>query len=107
MLTRPDNIGFVAELITAFPYASKSRDSRNRLPLHLALHGKADFHHVIKPLLEANESAAFGEQCNTLDKFNKYKPLVIATYFDCDINVIYTLLRGDPASLKEISHLLV
>jgi ankyrin repeat protein len=107
MLNNGNNLDIYDELIKSSPIGCFTRDSRNRLPLHFALLNDADFTKVIKPLINTNSLAAFGEQCRTFDKFNKFKPLVMATYFDCGIDTIYTLLRGDPASLAEIERLCV
>jgi ankyrin repeat protein len=97
-----NNVDIIDDLIRDFPLGCSARDSSNRLPLHFALQRDADFTKVIKPLIETNRPAAFDEQCLTWDKFGRFKPLVMATYFDCNINTIYSLLRGDPASLTEI-----
>jgi hypothetical protein len=107
MLNNSNNLDIFNELIKSSPIGCFTRDSKNRLPLHFALLNDADYTKVIKPLINTNSLAAFGEQCRTFDKFNKFKPLVMATYFDCGIDTIYTLLRGDPTSLAEIEPLCV
>lgn len=107
MLNNGNNLDIYDELIKSLPIGCSTRDYRNRLPLHSALLNNADFNKVIKPLINTNSLAAFGEQCRTRDKFSKFRPLVMATYFDCGIDTIYTLLRGNPASLAEVEPLFV
>jgi len=90
--------------ITAFnkifdrnPAAALVSDSMGRLPLHLALQNKASFS-VIKCLLEVNRPSAF-VKCGTKDNFRTSIPLFIATSQDCCLDIVYTLFRGNPASI--------
>ena len=100
-LCRQEIVDFIGELVKVYPYGCFARDSRNRLPWHLALQNRAEFK-TVKMLMDANVSAAY-EVCKTFDNFYNQKPLVVAMCCDCDLDVIYTLLRGDPVSVLDTS----
>jgi ankyrin repeat protein len=94
------NVVFLKQLLRAYPSACLVRDVHHRLPLHLALLQRADPRAVLA-LIAAYPSSAF-QVCRTRDAFFRRKPLVMAMASDCDLNVIFTLLRGDPSAVDDL-----
>jgi len=84
----------IQNLLSINPNGATVRDVWGRLPLHVALRNRAEYA-VVKCLLDANKVAGF-QHCLTGDVFRETLPVYMAAYFDCDVNVTYLLLRGDP-----------
>mmetsp|Transcript_5611 Transcript_5611/g.8221 ORF Transcript_5611/g.8221 Transcript_5611/m.8221 type:complete len:617 (+) Transcript_5611:436-2286(+) len=89
----------VQEILKLNVNACFVRDSHGRLPLHSALYSAANVH-VIQALLHVNRSSAFG-RCRTLDCFADKLPVFMAMSHDCDIAVLYLLIREDPSVLSD------
>jgi len=89
------NVLFLEDLLRAYPYACISRDLHNRLPFHTALLHQADSR-GIAALMNAHPASAF-DFCRTCDEFFHLKPLFLALSSGCSLNVIYSILRGDPS----------
>jgi ankyrin repeat protein len=90
------------DILDPFPQAAGMRDHRGRLPLHAALMAQSD-HRVVLALLEANPFAGV-EPCQVLDPpdFTKstLQPIFMATEYNCNLTIVYTLLRLDPGVIQ-------
>jgi ankyrin repeat protein len=73
----------------------------HRLPLHFALCYHAD-RRVITALIDAYPSSAT-DICQTRDVFCNKTPLHIAINCDCELDIIYMLLKRDPTFLVKES----
>ena len=67
----------------------------NRLPFHFAVFYQADVR-VIQAFLSLDPSQAVNK-CQTHDMFYDKTPLFMATHANCSLDVVYELLRADPA----------
>jgi len=85
------------KIIDLNPNAAYKRDFRERLPLHIALSNGFGYQ-AIKLLFDANKAAAF-VTCQSKDKFSGTYPLFMATSCDCELDVVFLLLVGDPGIL--------
>ena len=92
-------VSIVYQLLKHYPDAAFIRDSLGRLPLHLALMKGATLD-VVAALINVNKSSGFSP-CNTKDEYRNSTPLFMAITCDCSIDVIYLLLKGDPAAIKQ------
>lgn len=89
----------VEEILELNANACFIRDSHGKLPLHSALCSAANTH-VIRALLHVNQTSAF-DRCGTLDCFADKLPVFMAMSHDCDIAVLYLLIREDPSVLSD------
>jgi len=91
-------VDIAASILRRYPEAVSHRDVFGRLPLHVALSNKAETQLVLSLIDEYPASAV--EHCMTKDKkFSSIFPLFMATEYDCDLDVIFTLLRKMPILL--------
>jgi len=91
---RGQDMDFMKKILLENKKAVFVRDKCGRLPLHIAIQSRADFH-LIKLLLEANEPAGY-ENCLSHDEFCNKTPFCMAAFCKCDLDILYMLLRGNP-----------
>jgi len=94
-------LGIAESVLRSYPEAVSHRDVFGRLPLHVALCNKAELPLV---LILIKENPAFTvEICMTKDKkFSSAFPLFMATEYDCNIDVIFTMLSRDPSVMDSL-----
>lgn len=75
--------------------AATTRDSDNRLPLHLAVRSKRVPVCIVEALLELYPTSAV-DPCRSRDEWRDVTPVTMACHYDCDVSTVFRLLRADP-----------
>jgi hypothetical protein len=86
--------------LKVYPEAAYVRDSRDRLPLHLAIRAKAPLS-MVQLLLDANQASGEANY-RYKNEFLNFPPALIASASECDLDVVFTLLRFVPSIAKPL-----
>jgi hypothetical protein len=95
-----NQLAMTEHLLKVYPEAAYVRDSRDRLPLHLAIRAKAPLS-MVQLLLDANQASGEANY-RYKNEFLNFPPALIASASECDLDVVFTLLRFVPSIAKPL-----